>query len=79
MTSHQNLTVYPDGKSFFPNVNKKQISLQACYDYFILCYRYGLQEFLVITPSQTSAAIDSESRAKILLSSVSIALNNTGR
>ncbi|XP_048775837.1 rab3 GTPase-activating protein catalytic subunit-like isoform X2 [Ostrea edulis] len=39
---------------------------------------YGLQEFLVITPSQTSAAIDSESRAKILLSSVSIALNNTG-
>ncbi|XP_062600840.1 rab3 GTPase-activating protein catalytic subunit-like [Saccostrea cucullata] len=39
---------------------------------------YGLQEFLVITPSQSAAAIDSESRVKILLSSVSIALNNTG-
>ncbi|XP_052673604.1 rab3 GTPase-activating protein catalytic subunit-like isoform X1 [Crassostrea angulata] len=39
---------------------------------------FGLQEFVVITPSQSSAAIESESRIKILLSSVSIALNNTG-
>nr|XP_022322201.1 rab3 GTPase-activating protein catalytic subunit-like isoform X2 [Crassostrea virginica] len=39
---------------------------------------FGLQEFLVITPSQGSNAIEAESKIKILLSSVSIALHNTG-
>ena len=45
--------------------------------YFI--YRYGLQEFIVITPADRNKAIDSESRAKVLLSSVSIALTNASR
>ncbi|XP_033728070.1 LOW QUALITY PROTEIN: rab3 GTPase-activating protein catalytic subunit-like [Pecten maximus] len=39
---------------------------------------YGLQEFVVIAPSSKSDAIDSESRIKLLLSSVSIALSNAG-
>ncbi|KAK6194420.1 hypothetical protein SNE40_000056 [Patella caerulea] len=39
---------------------------------------YGLQEFLIISPASTTDAIDSESRSKLLLSSASIALNNTG-
>jgi hypothetical protein len=47
------------------------------YQYFI--YRYGLQEFIVITPADRNKAIDSESRAKVLLSSVSIALTNASR
>ncbi|ESP04825.1 hypothetical protein LOTGIDRAFT_211630 [Lottia gigantea] len=39
---------------------------------------YGLQEFLIITPASNTDAIDSESRSKLLLSSASVALNNTG-
>ncbi|VDI21451.1 Rab3 GTPase-activating protein catalytic subunit, partial [Mytilus galloprovincialis] len=38
---------------------------------------YGLQEFIVITPADRNKAIDSESRAKVLLSSVSVALTNS--
>lgn len=47
--------------------------------YYKLFCRYGLQEFIVITPADRNKAIDSESRAKVLLSSVSVALTNSSR
>lgn len=42
-----------------------------------LCRWYGLQEFLVIQPAPNVGIIDSESRAKILESSVAVALSNS--
>ncbi|RUS82511.1 hypothetical protein EGW08_009725 [Elysia chlorotica] len=42
-----------------------------------LCRWYGLQEFLVLTPVSEKQCIESESRAKLLLSSASIALGNS--
>lgn len=42
-------------------------------------FRYGLQEFMVISPADRNKIIDNESRAKVLLSSVSIALANASR
>ena len=42
-----------------------------------LCRWYGLQEFLTLTPVSEKQCIDSESRAKLLLSSASIALGNS--
>lgn len=40
--------------------------------------RYGLREFVVIAPAANSDAVLSESKCNLLLSSVSIALGNTG-
>ncbi|GFS18446.1 rab3 GTPase-activating protein catalytic subunit [Elysia marginata] len=42
-----------------------------------LCRWYGLQEILTLTPVSEKQSIDSESRAKLLLSSASIALGNS--
>ncbi|XP_078259535.1 rab3 GTPase-activating protein catalytic subunit isoform X1 [Rhinoraja longicauda] len=39
---------------------------------------YGLREFVVITPAANSDAVISESKCNILLSSISVALGNTG-
>ncbi|XP_067891174.1 rab3 GTPase-activating protein catalytic subunit isoform X1 [Heterodontus francisci] len=39
---------------------------------------YGLREFVVIAPAASSDAVISESKCNILLSSISIALGNTG-
>ena len=39
---------------------------------------YGLRDFVVVSPKANAECIESESRANILLSSVSIALNNAG-
>ncbi|XP_078408588.1 rab3 GTPase-activating protein catalytic subunit isoform X1 [Cetorhinus maximus] len=39
---------------------------------------YGLREFVVISPAASSDAVISESKCNILLSSISIALGNTG-
>ena len=41
-----------------------------------LCRWFGLQEFLIISPA-VNEIIDTESRSKLLLSSASVALNNT--
>ncbi|XP_064646210.1 rab3 GTPase-activating protein catalytic subunit-like [Lineus longissimus] len=43
-----------------------------------LCRWYGLREFITIAPAGQSDSIVSESKVKILLSSVSIAISNTG-
>ncbi|XP_014777563.1 rab3 GTPase-activating protein catalytic subunit [Octopus bimaculoides] len=43
-----------------------------------LCRWYGLRSFIVLSPKSTADIIDIESRAKLLLSSVNIALGNTG-
>lgn len=40
--------------------------------------RYGIQEFVVIAPGSNCEAIISESKCKLLLSSISIALSNSG-
>ncbi|XP_051884466.1 rab3 GTPase-activating protein catalytic subunit isoform X1 [Pristis pectinata] len=39
---------------------------------------YGLREFVIIAPAATNDAVISESKCNILLSSISIALGNTG-
>ncbi|MBZ3890108.1 Rab3 GTPase-activating protein catalytic subunit [Sciurus carolinensis] len=44
----------------------------------IVSLRYGLREFVVIAPAAHSDAVLSESKCNLLLSSVSIALGNTG-
>lgn len=47
--------------------------------HFSLCLsRYGLREFVVIAPAANNDAVISESKCNLLLSSVSIALGNTG-
>ena len=43
-----------------------------------LFFRYGLREFVVIAPAANNDAVLSESKCNLLLSSVSIALGNTG-
>lgn len=45
----------------------------------LLAYWFGLCKFVVLTPTRSNHFIDSESRAKVILSSISIAINNTGR
>jgi hypothetical protein len=44
----------------------------------VLAYLFGLCKFVTITPTRSGNYIDSESRAKVVLSSISIAINNTG-
>lgn len=44
-----------------------------------LAYWFGLSKFVVLTPTRANSFIDSESRAKVILSSISVAINNTGR
>lgn len=47
--------------------------------FFPLCLsRYGLREFVVIAPAANNDAVVSESKCNLLLSSISIALGNTG-
>lgn len=45
----------------------------------LLAYWFGLSKFVLLTPIRENSYIDSESRAKVILSSISIAINNTGR
>lgn len=40
--------------------------------------RYGIREFLVVTPGANCEAIISESKCNLLLSSISICLANSG-
>ena len=48
----------------------------------VLCWclfdRYGLQDFVTITPSDNEGAVLGESKVKSLLSSVNIALSDAG-
>ena len=44
----------------------------------LIAYWYGLCKFVVITPTRSSNYIDTESRANLVLSSVSVAINNSG-
>ena len=43
-----------------------------------LAYWYGLCQCVVISPTRNNSFIDTESRANVILSSISIAINNTG-
>jgi hypothetical protein len=43
-----------------------------------LAYWFGLSRFVVITPTRANNYIDTEGRANIVLSSATIAINNTG-
>lgn len=45
----------------------------------LLAYWFGLSKFVCLTPTRENSYIDSESRAKVILSSISVAINNTGR
>lgn len=56
----------------FQNATSCQISTPS------VAYLYGLCRFLVISPTVNSIFIDTESRANVILSSISIAINNTG-
>lgn len=44
-----------------------------------IAYWFGLCKFVVLAPTRANSFIDSESRAKVILSSISVAINNTGR
>ncbi len=44
----------------------------------LISYWYGLHDYLVIYPMRTNDSIMTESKANILLSSIAIAINNTG-
>lgn len=52
--------------------------LPACELYLTVTCRYGLREFVVITPGANCEAIISESKCSLLLSSVSMCLSNSG-
>ena len=43
-----------------------------------VAYWYGISKFLIIAPTRSSKFIKDESEANLILSSVSIAINNTG-
>ena len=42
-----------------------------------VCCRYGVREFVIITPEKGVEALTSQAQAKLMLSSVSIAIANT--
>lgn len=52
--------------------------LPACELYPTVTCRYGLREFVVITPGANCEAVISESKCSLLLSSVSMCLSNSG-
>lgn len=56
----------------FQNVTSSQFNTPS------VAYFYGLCRFLVISPTRYYNFIDTESRANVILSSISIAINNTG-
>ena len=41
-------------------------------------HRYGVQEFVVLAPAKESEALCSEAQAKLIASSIAIAIKNTG-
>lgn len=43
-----------------------------------IAYWYGLTQFVTISPTRENYSIEQESKANLLLSSVSIAINNSG-
>jgi hypothetical protein len=43
-----------------------------------LAYWFGISKFLLITPTRSNVYIDNESRARVILMSASVAINNTG-
>ena len=43
-----------------------------------LAYWYGISKFLLVTPTRSDVYIDNESRARVILMSASVAINNTG-
>ena len=43
-----------------------------------IAYWFGLHDYLVVSPTRANEAIQSETKANILLSSAAIAINNTG-
>jgi hypothetical protein len=43
-----------------------------------LAYWFGISKFLLITPTRSDVYIDNESRARVILMSASVAINNTG-
>jgi hypothetical protein len=43
-----------------------------------IAYWFGLHDYLVISPTRSNEAIQTETKANILLSSAAIAINNTG-
>ena len=45
---------------------------------FLFIFRYGVQDFVILSPATDIEAILSESKVKLLLSSVSIALSEAG-
>jgi hypothetical protein len=44
----------------------------------VLSLWFGLHDYLVISPTRANDVIQSETKGNILLSSASIAINNTG-
>lgn len=46
--------------------------------YSVCVCRYGMREFVVISPGANCEAVISESKCNLLLSSISISLANTG-
>ena len=49
-----------------------------CLKGLSLPVRYGLEEFVVIVPKNKDNEVTSEAQAKLIMSSVAIAVNNTG-
>ena len=45
---------------------------------FIVLFRYGLGEFVLVAPDEGVESLTSQAQAKLMLSSISVALANTG-
>ena len=43
----------------------------------VISFRYGVKEFIVISPAEDAEAVDNESKCHLLLSSIGIAATNS--
>ena len=78
-----NLSMFEDGRTKLNMMNKLSSHIFIVISSFVyvpcVCTnRYGLSQFVVICPTEGQESLHSQAQANLMISSVSIALNNTG-
>lgn len=79
-TTFDNLVSLPP-KSMADLLNKSndfEVNVSASNRTPNLAYWFGISKFLLIAPTRSNVFIDNESRARVILMSASVAINNTG-
>lgn len=84
MTKYRHVPHFRDANRLVDQVRKVSEEVKMVMLNCIFCCicvfadRYGIREFVVITPGTNCEAIISESKCNLLLSSISISLANSG-